>query len=156
MSDETNSLFDLLPSIHRIRDAEQGGPLREGLEVMASLADVLAEDLEQLYDDLFIETCADWVVPYLGDLIGYRSLHHKSPRLGSPRAEVANTIGYRRRKGTAAMLEQLARDVTGWPAKVVEFFQLLATTQFMNHVRLHSTLTPDLRRWDQLESLDGP
>ena len=36
-------------------------------------------------------------------------------------AEVAHTIGYRRRKGTAAVLEQLARDVTGWPAaRVVE------------------------------------
>ena len=34
------------------------------------------------------------------------------------------------------MLEQLARDVTGWNARVVEFFQLLATTQYMNHRRL--------------------
>ncbi len=155
MSNATN-LFDLLPAIHRIRDAEQGGPLRELLDVIGGQLAVLEEDLAQLYDDQFIETCADWVVPYLGGLIGYRSLHHKVPSLGSPRAEVANTIGYRRRKGTPAMLEQLARDVTDWPARVVEFFQLLATTQFMNHVRLHNALTPDLRRWDQLESLDGP
>ena len=34
------------------------------------------------------------------------------------------------------MLEQLARDVTGWDARAVEFFQLLATTQYMNHLRL--------------------
>ena len=55
-----------------------------------------------------------------------RALHRRSDRLphaarrrarvASPRAEVANTIRYRRRKGTASMLEQLARDVTGWPA----------------------------------------
>ncbi len=156
MSNETNPLFDLLPAIHRIRDAEQSGALRELLDVAAEQLAVLEEDLEQLYDDQFIETCADWVVPYIGDLIGYRSLHHKAPSLGTPRAEVANTIGYRRRKGTAAMLEQLARDVTNWPARVVEFFQLLATTQYMNHVRLHNALTPDMRRWDKLESLDGP
>ena len=53
----------------------------------------------------------------------------------SQRAQVANTLAYRRRKGTAAVLEQLARDVTGWNASVVEFFQLLATTQYMNHLR---------------------
>ena len=45
----------------------------------------------------------------------------------SQRGLVANTIAYRRAKGTAAVLEQLARDVTGWPAKAVEFFELLAT-----------------------------
>ena len=152
----SDRLFDLLPAIYKVRDHEQGGSLRELLEVIDEQVAVLEEDLDQLYDDLFIETCADWVVPYIGDLIGYRSLHHKVPALGSPRAEMANTIGHRRRKGTVAMLEQLARDVTGWPAKVVEFFQLLATTQFMNHVRLHNAVTPDLRRWDALEALDGP
>ena len=122
----SNPLIELLPAIHRLRDHEQGGALRELLDVVAQQVAVLEEDLEQLYDDQFIETCADWVVPYIGDLIGYRSLHHSTPGLATPRAEVANTIGHRRRKGTVAMLEQLARDVTGWPAKVVEFFQLLA------------------------------
>jgi hypothetical protein len=157
MSAGSDPLFDMLPAIHRIRDAEQGGPLRALLDVVAEVVAVLEEDLAQFYDDLFIETCADWVVPYIGDLIASQSIHHHAaPGLPSPRAEVANTIGYRRRKGTAAMLEQLARDVTGWPAKVVEYFQLLATTQFMNHIRLHSALTPDLRRWEALEALDTP
>jgi len=75
------------------------------------------------------------VAPYIGDLIGYRTLYGLTDRIGSPRAEVANTIAYRRRKGTASMLEQVARDVTGWDARAVEFFQLLATTQYLNHVR---------------------
>ena len=39
------------------------------------------------------------------------------------------------------MLEQLARDVTGWPAHAVEFFEQLATTQYMNHIRLHAPAT---------------
>ena len=82
-------------------------------------------NLEQLYDDLFIETCDGWVIPYIGDLIGYRPLHGTTPQISSPRSEVANTIAYRRRKGTAYVLGLLARDVTGWPARVVEFFQLL-------------------------------
>ena len=69
---------------------------------------VLAESLEQLYDDQFVETCAPWVAPYIGDLVGYRTLHGVVPQVASPRAEVANTIRYRRRKGTVSVLEQLA------------------------------------------------
>ncbi len=72
----------------------------------------------------------------------------------SRRAYVANTLAYRRRKGTAAVLEQLARDATGWNARAVEFFELLETTQHANHVRLHSQRTPDLRRTDALELVD--
>lgn len=153
MKRDSERLFELLPAIHRLRDAAQGGPLEALLGLIGEQVAVLEEDLAQFYDDQFIETCAEWVVPYLGDLIGYRSLHHRVPGLGRPRAEVANTIGYRRRKGTVAMLEGLARDVTGWPARAVEFFELVQTTQFMNHVRRHNALTPDLRRWDRLEAL---
>jgi hypothetical protein len=126
------------------------------LSVIAEQVAVLEEDLEQLYDDQFIETCAAWVVPYIGDLIGHRALHGVAPKVGSSRAEVAHTIGFRRRKGTAAMLEQLARDVTGWHARVVEFFQLLATTQYMNHIRPTHWYAPDLRQWEPLERLHTP
>ena len=115
------------------------------------------EDLAQLYDDQFIETCAPWVVPYIGDLIGYRSLHNVVPKIGSQRAEVAHTIGFRRRKGTAAILEQLARDVTAWNARAVEFFQLLGWTQWTpNHIRSRIFYAPDLRNWETLENINGP
>lgn len=144
-------LYDLLPSIYRIRDAEQGGPLKALLAVVAEQIEVMEENIEQLYDDQFIETCADWVVPYIGDLIGYRMLHGVTERVSSPRAEVAHTIALRRRKGTASVLEQLARDVTGWNARAVEFFQRLATTQYMNHIRLGNHYAPDLRKWEALE-----
>ncbi len=43
------------------------------------------------------------------------------------------------------MLEQLARDVTGWPARVVEFFERLATTQYLNHLRPQALARADLR-----------
>jgi hypothetical protein len=147
----TDTLFNLLPAIYRVRDAEQGGPLRALIDVLAAQATAMEENLAQLYDDQFIETAADWVVPYIGDLIGYRGLHGVTPELATPRAEVANTIAHRRRKGTAAMLEQLARDVTGWDARVVEFFERLATTQHMNHIRPNNFYAPDLRRWEPPE-----
>ncbi|WP_396957664.1 hypothetical protein [Nitrosomonas sp.] len=143
-------LYTLLPAIHRIRDAEQGYPLRELLSVIAEQMAAMEENLAQLYDDQFIETCAPWVAPYIGDLIGYRSLRGEVPDVASPRADVANTIRYRRRKGTASMLEQLARDVTSWPARAVEFFQLLSWTQHMNHLRPLAHYAPDLRNTEAL------
>jgi hypothetical protein len=154
MSFARDGLYKLLPAIHRIRDAEQGDmPLEALLAVMAEQAAVLEENLAQLYDDQFIETCAGWVAPYIGDLIGYRPLHGVVPAISSPRSEVAHTIAYRRTKGTINQLEQLARDVTGWPARAVEFFQLLGWTQFMNHIRPRNFYAPDMRQWEPLERL---
>ncbi len=149
-------LYALLPAVYRIRDEQQGHPLRALVALIAQEFEALEENVEQLYDDQFIETCAEWVAPYIGDLIGYRPLHGVAPGVASPRAEVAHTIGYRRRKGTAAMLEQLARDVTGWPARAVEFFEQLATTQYMNHVRLHAPASADLRSLPRMQQQGGP
>ncbi len=54
------------------------------------------------------------------------------------------------------MLEELARDVTGWPAHAVEFFELLGWTQWVrNHLRLHSLRTPDIRSVERMDRLDG-
>ncbi|MBY5164277.1 hypothetical protein [Salsipaludibacter albus] len=145
----TDELLALLPALYRLADTD--GTLRELLDVVTEQVNVVAEGIEQFHDDQFIETAAPWVAPYVGDLVGYRILHGVVPAVASPRAEVANTISYRRRKGTASMLEQLARDVTGWPARAVEFFELLATTQYMNHVRGHARATADLRGADRLE-----
>ena len=157
MSFDAQKMYELLPAIYRIRDAQQGEPLKALLSIIADQVGVLEEDLAQLYDDQFIETCNGWVMPYIGDLIGYRTLHNVAPSIGSQRAEVAHTIGFRRRKGTAAMLEQLARDVTGWNARAVEFFELLGWTQWTpNHIRPNSFYAPDLRQWEALEKINGP
>ncbi len=145
MSLDAARLYELLPAVYRIRDAEQGEPLRALLALFAREFEAIEEDIEQLYDDQFIETCADWVAPYIGDLIGYRPLHGATAAVASPRAEVANTIAYRRRKGTALMLEQLARDLTDWPAHAAEFFEQLATTQYIKHIRLHAPATAAVR-----------
>lgn len=156
MSFDAQKIYELLPAVYRIRDAQKGEPLKAVLAVMADQFDVLQEDLAQLYDDQFIETSAEWVVPYIGDLIGYRALHNVVPKIVSQRAEVAHTIGFRRRKGTAAMLEQLARDVTGWNARAVEFFGQLGWTQWTpNHIRPDCFYAPDLRQWEPLEKING-
>src|ERR1700683_2269390 len=106
-----------------------------------------AADLDQLYNDQFIETCAPWVIPYIGDLIGYQSIKGIAASVDDPRSEVANTISMRRRKGTVLVLEQLARDVTGWGAHAVEFFRVLGDTQYMKHIRRENFYSPDIRGW---------
>lgn len=154
-------LYGLLPALHRLRDAAQAddpakaGPLQALLAAFAREFATLEESIEQLYDEQFIETCAEWVTPYIGDLIGYRPLRGLGTELTSPRAEVADTIAFRRRKGTALMLEELAQDVTGWPAHAVEFFEQLTTTQYMKHIRLHAPATCNLRDTAALFRRDG-
>jgi hypothetical protein len=139
-----DTLFARLPGYIRARDAEQGQALRTLLRVLESEFDTVHGDIAQLYDDWFIETCEEWAVPYLGDLLGARRLNSTGGPGFSLRAYVANTLSYRRAKGTAAVIEQLARDVTLWPARVVEFWRLLVQAQHMNHPRVGDPRGPSL------------
>ena len=65
-------MFDRLPEIYRVRDAEQSPPdqLRAYLGAVEEAFGALHDNIAQLYDDLFIDTCDDWVIPYLADLLG--------------------------------------------------------------------------------------
>ena len=140
-----------LPSHLMARDEESGGLMRALLTAVASELDLLQTDLGDLYDGWFVETCAEWLVPYLADLVGVAEL---PPDLGAGttrRAFVANTVSYRRRKGTAAVLEQITRDVTDWPARAVEFYRLLATTAHVNHVYLDRPAVASVRDADRLD-----
>ncbi|HEX2202626.1 MAG TPA: hypothetical protein VHG91_04995 [Longimicrobium sp.] len=156
MSFDAARLYELLPAVYRVRDTQPDGapgPLHALLEVIAGQAAVLEESLEQLLDDQFVETAAPWVLPYIGDLLGVEGL---PPDPLTPRAEVANTLAWRRRKGTAHVLERIARDVTGLDARAVEFFELLATTQRLNHLRPQNRSWVSVRQARRLEDLGGP
>ena len=167
--DHRDRLYELLPSVYRQRDAEVGLPLRSLLRVIGEQVEVVEQDIDRLYENWFIETCEDWVVPYIADLVGYRPVHEvgeprdtvtlseqKRSRILIPRREVANTVHNRRRKGTLALLELVARDVAGWPARAVEFYGLLVFTQALNHRRLERGRTVDLRGPAALGRLGGP
>ena len=169
MSDTADRLFDLLPVIHRQRDAAAGWPLRALLRVIAEQANLIEADIEQQYDNWFIETCQDWVVPYIGELVGYRPVFDAGQpgdpaqpagaarnRILTPRREVANTIALRRRKGALALLELLSRRVAGWPARAVEFYRLLGWDQALNHLWLDRGGTADLRNGAALALAGGP
>ena len=178
VSRQPDRLFKLLPALYQIADAEQGDGLKALLALITQEADALRDNTQQLWDDFFIETCQRWLVPYIGELIANVPLHDLDPSaaaataqalfadLSGPdlrppgalplRADVARTIQYRRRKGTTVMLEELARDVTGWGAHVVEFFQLLDWNQHLEHLRLDCHGCPDLRRLDTGDLAGGP
>jgi hypothetical protein len=166
-STRQDRLYALLPAYHRERDLALGEPLRELLQVIEEQANALEDDLWGLYENWFIETCQDWVVPYLGDLIGYRTAFQAGEvlsrgreqlrsRILEPRRDVANTLRSRRRKGTLAILEELSADVAGWPAHAVEFFSSLGITQHVNHVHLDRGNLMHLRDEQRLEQLGTP
>ena len=113
-------LYNLLPALYRQLDERQGQPLRALMAVLEGVFARLEEDLGAAYDDWFITTCDDWVVPYIADLLGVRDLQDVN-HIPSQRRLVANTIAYRRRKGTPAVLEHVIRDATGWHARCAEF-----------------------------------
>jgi hypothetical protein len=126
--------FERLPAIHRIHDAEQDPPdqLRAFTALFERAFGEVHADIESLYHDLFIDTCADWVIPYLADLLGASHL------TGDPwtlRAEIADTIALRRRKGTRGAIERLAFDLTGHAVHAVELRDHLVWTQHLNHQR---------------------
>ena len=171
-------LYELLPATYRIRDEQLSAPLRRLLAIIEEQLGLVESDLDRLYNNWFIETCDEWVVPYIGDLVGFHAVgpaallsdprpdaRSRLPTVLFPRAAVANTVRSRRRKGTLALLKELAADVAGWPARAVEFYRLLGVTQ---PVRLLGTVDAvpaawstrgqslDLRAGDVLDLVDGP
>ena len=144
-TDATARVLALLPAHVRARDAESGGLIAALAEAIGGELDVLERDIDALYASWFVETCPEWVVPYLADLVGVADLPPDLPGVTSRRAFVANTVRYRQGKGTVAVVEQVARDASGWPAKAVEFYRLLATTAHVNHVRTDRPATATIR-----------
>ncbi|MES9852189.1 MAG: hypothetical protein ABW170_10190 [Candidatus Thiodiazotropha sp. L084R] len=134
MSSPRKTLFQRLPEIYHIRDGEQypAGQLRAFLDVLESVPAGMRDNIEALYHDLFIDTCDDWVIPYLADLLGTSHL------AGDPwtlRADVARTLFHRRRKGTLGAVESLTYSLSGWASRAVELRDNLAWSQQLNHQR---------------------
>lgn len=115
-----------IPEYYREEDgmASPPGVLRGFVEVLAQQAATLRRSNDSFWDDNFIDLCADWAVPYIGELVATRMV--SALNLRARRVDVAKTIYYRRRAGTPRILEELIADITGWDGKLVEEFRLLA------------------------------
>lgn len=156
MNATSGPIYSLLPAVFRIRDATLGGPLEALFEVLEGQLGIVRQNVRQLYNDQFIETCAPWVIPYIGQLIGYDTVYTAPLVSPDSRAEVANTIAYRRRKGTRVALEQITHDVSGRSTVAVEEFKRLVTTLSLRDVRARRDDTADLRHGWKLEDQQGP
>ena len=152
----TDRLYNLLPAVYRQRDLALGEPLRAYLAVMETELQALEADTAKLYNNWFIETCDEWVITYIGDLLGIRELNTVSPLKINLRTQVANTLKFRASKGTATTLAQAATAATGWPTLVVESFKLLARTQSLNYLRLDQGQTVNVRQQDALALISSP
>lgn len=149
-------LIELLPQHLRNRDAAEGQALEALMGLLGEELAKVERDIDQLYDNWFIESCEPWVIPYIGALIGARPMRSFGGNEVGLRSYVANTLGYRQAKGTAAALEQVARDVTGWPVVAVEFFQRLIWSQHVNHVRRETLGTTSVHDAEAARLTDGP
>ncbi len=122
-------IWTLIPEYYREEDglAEPPGVLRGFVEVLAQQAATLRRSNDSLWDDEFIDLCAEWAVPYIGELVATRMV--SALNLRARRVDVAKTIYYRRRAGTPRILEELIADITGWEGKLVEEFRRLGRTR---------------------------
>src|SRR5687768_2063873 len=100
----SDRLYNLLPTHYRRNDEAEGQPLRALLAIMESQLDALEGNMLALYNNWFIETCEDWVVPYIADMLAVEGLSDVTSNITGQRSRVANTISYRRRKGITATL----------------------------------------------------
>jgi hypothetical protein len=160
-------LYELIPYVYKLQDTEQGYPLRDLLRVIAEQVNLVEADITQLYENWFVETAQEWIIPYIGDVVNYQPAYEAGEpnaattlparqRILIPRADIANTVRYRRRRGTLAVLEELARDVAGWSARAVEFYQLLSVTQSINHLRTTRGRTADVRCGEKMSHTNDP
>ncbi|HET8606905.1 MAG TPA: hypothetical protein VFL66_07720 [Gaiellaceae bacterium] len=128
MSSFAPPLADWVPLA--LRDTPVGDPdtprlLDALLAAIDGQRELLEADVDQVLDDVFVESCADWAVPYIGALVGL------PPDAG--RLEVAYAIALRRRKGTPAALEDFVRVLTGWTALAVEGRSVTVWAQKLGH-----------------------
>ena len=154
-----DKLWNLLPAIYRALDTDQfnsNGPLRELVNRIGAQAATLRRSIDRMWEDQSIETCDDWVIPYIGDLLATNLVSSLDAR--GQRLDVAKTIYYRRRKGTLAILEEIAFDITGWNVKLVEFFRRLGRTRhgLDPAIGLATVADPDIAALQQAEGLVGP
>lgn len=125
-------LWALLPEVYRAEDSAglvRSGPLRELLNRIGAEAAVVRRSMDRLWENQSIEACDDWVIAYIADLLATNLVASLDAR--GQRLDVAKTIYYRRRKGTLGVLEELASDITGWPARVVEMFRRLGRNRHL-------------------------
>lgn len=158
-------LYRHLPALYRIVDMAEGArtPQRsaapKGVEELYKFVRVLAaplaevrQNVDELFADLFIDKAADWVLPYLAEMVGMQLVFPDAP---SNRRDVRGTVGWRRRKGTPAMLAEMGSDLSGQMVVTQEGWKRILLAQDLDLYRPERTVVP-LRRAAIAELVTGP
>lgn len=160
-----NPIYQLIPAIYRQRDALLGLPLEALTEVLNLEYEALRADVGSLYEQWFIETCSRWAVPYIGTLLGIEGIETDAANVDTQRARVANTVGYRSRRGVAAILANACADASGWPGVAVEYFERVILSEHVGALEQANPHAPasnlreasvDVSDVDALADIDGP
>ena len=81
-------LWQLLPGVYRAQDSDDPGvtgPLQELVDRIGAQVAVVRRSIDRLWADQSIETCDDWVIPYIGDLLGRQPGERARPARPAPR-----------------------------------------------------------------------
>jgi hypothetical protein len=141
----TEDFYGLLPAHIRTVDAGNGYPLKALIAVLAGGAAEIDGEIDTLLDSLFVDTAPEGGLADFAALVAAEPLRPLPEGAGhNARAYIANTLLYRRGKGTARVLEALAADVGGFGAVAVEYFMRLARTQHLIDLRPERPATADL------------
>ena len=144
-------IYQLLPQLYRSRDSQ--GELQKFVEMFGHELARLRANIDQLQQDFFIDSCQEWVIPYIGDLVGTTVLFNEGAR---NRTDVKNTIRWRREKGTLAGLEDIAAQIGDWGARAAEMFQELIWSQNLNHLRPRAHWTVNLSDASSVAKIGTP
>ncbi|MDD5366298.1 MAG: phage tail protein [Gallionellaceae bacterium] len=118
-----------LPAVWRERD--QTGDLGKLLGVYGELLDALQATIEQRLYDNFPDRdgdgrhCQDWLLPYFAQLLDVRLV---SPDQAGRRAELADAVAWRQRKGTRVSIEAIAEAVGQFEVEIQEGWKRVAIT----------------------------
>jgi hypothetical protein len=125
-------LYHLLPAVYRTRDKYPQKPgeivnedLARYLDAHGALLDLIHATLEQQLQDTLPQSSQEWLLPYFAQLLAVNIV---SPDEDGKHAEVANAIGWRQRKGTLKVAEQIAEAVGQLEAEIQEGWQRVAMT----------------------------
>jgi hypothetical protein len=147
-------LYEAVPAMYRVPDEPPAGrgELKSLLRVLAAPIAVLRQSIQELHADLFIDTADDRMVRYLAEMVGTRLVF---PDAESNRRDVRGTVGWRRRKGTPAALEDMGGELTGQSVVLQEGWKRIQLAQDLNLVRTDRVVV-DLRPAVVAEQATGP
>lgn len=152
-------LYAHLPAYLKAQDEKAAGATPPGDQDLRAFVDVLAaplaalrQSIEEFQADVFVDTAGDAMLPLLAESIGLDLV------FGDPEAnrrDLSGAVARRRRKGTPAMLQDLARTLADRLVASNEGWKLVQITQDLNILRLART-TPDLHPPSVAERVNGP